>query len=671
MLLLCLFWAGTATAGEPCTKTFVAGATNANASWHVDENWLPTGVPGPADVVCIFEDGDYQVLVDQPVTIAGLQIDASSGSPRVKILGTDFTLNGPAFLAGTTKLKVNDGAVLRTDGGGAIEVHSKLVIDGGTVEIDVDLFGHLNFAGSGSLTGGLVSHPGSVIGYENTGADAHLVIAEGFDNHGEVIFVGSVAMTLEVTSGSLVNTADGVISSKGAVGPSAGIPELRADLVNHGLIDVDGLDLKLVRDGSQHRNEADGVIQVAGADLEIDLGGGTDVPSNFTNYGTTTVGGGGTIRVFGSTGFTDVPSNFTNYGTATVGGGGSIRVYGNSGEGSSIALVNFGAIEIEAAGILALTDAVFDNPSSGLVSGSGTLDLAAAAAVIFDGTLSPGQSPGILTVDGELPEGPNAAIIIEIGGEAPGSNLDRLDVSGTLSADGLLDVSLLGVYHPLGGEHFEVLTYGDLIGWFGKIALPPLQHLLSWNIAAGPNALALEVVCEGTQLSVDQAPDRNPVSIGYEFIYQVSVDNRSSVAATDVVVTGALPAEFVFRPDLSSPECLLIGSTVECSLGALASGALWTPSIAVEPAAAGLYETTVFVGAWECDTDDADNQAPASVDVVAAEPCDANYDLGVDSDDLVPAVGHIFGAPAAGNPDCRLGNGITADDLAAIIEASH
>ncbi len=91
----------------------------------------------------------------------------------------------------------------------------------------------------------------------------------------------------------------------------------------------------------------------------------------------------------------------------------------------------------------------------------------------------------------------------------------------------------------------------------------------------------------------------------------------------------------------------------------------------MEPVAAGSYATTVGVAAWECDTDATDDQAVATVDVVAAEPCDANYDLGVDSDDLVPAVGHIFGVTAAGNPDCRLGNGITADDLAAIIEASQ
>ncbi len=158
-----------------------------------------------------------------------------------------------------------------------------------------------------------------------------------------------------------------------------------------------------VRTGRSTRTSADGEIRVADADLEIDLGGGvTDVPSNFTNYGTVTVGGGGSIRVVGSTGLQDVPSNFTNYGTVTVGGGGSIRVVGSAGEASSMSVANFGFFDLESNGNLSLVDVAFDNPASGQIRGSGTLDITNASGVSFDGTLSPGFSPGILTIDGSL-----------------------------------------------------------------------------------------------------------------------------------------------------------------------------------------------------------------------------------------------------------------------------
>jgi uncharacterized repeat protein (TIGR01451 family) len=669
---LCLLVSTQAAAGgEPCTKVFVHGASTTDISWHDDTHWSPPGVPGPADVACILEDGFYQVTVTEPVTVAGLRIDAAGGSPKVKIVGTDFTLNGYGYLAGATKLKVNDGAVLRSDSGTTIEVESKLVIDGGTVEVDIDLFGHLSYAGTGSLTGNLTTHPGSVIEYEDTGADAHLVIAAGFDNQGEVIFIGSVAMTLEVTSGTVVNTAGGVIRS-GPGGKARGIrSDLIAEIDNRGLIDVDGSDLRIGHDGSRHQNGADGEIRVADAGLEIDLAGLTEVPSNFTNYGTVTVGGGGSIRVVGSTGPQEVPSNFTNYGTVTVGGGGSIRVLGSTGEGTAMSVVNFGFFDLETGGSLSLEDVLFDNPSSGQVRGSGTLDLTGVAELSFDGTLSPGFSPGILSVDGSMDLGSNTRVAIEVGGETPGDSHDRLDLTGALGAGGELDVALIVPYQPLGGERFRILTFDSLGGWFKTVTLPPLMSMLDWNVDVGEHEISLDVVCQGTELGIEVAADRDPVSVDHDLIYQARVSNHSQVTATDVTVSSALPSALVFRPDLSSPECVLIGASVECSGPSLGPAAAWDLAIGVEPIVIGQVDNTGEVGAWECDTDPTDDQASATIQVVAAAPCDANGDLVVDADDLEPAVGHIFGQRAAGNPDCRLTNGITADDLAAIIEAGQ
>jgi len=670
-VILCLVCGAPAVADDDCTKFFVPGVTSGNISWHVDENWIPIGVPVPTDVACILEDGGYQVTVTEPVTVAGLQLDIADGNAMLKIVATDFTLNGSAIATGDTKLKVNDGAVLRSDSGGVLDVHSKLVIEGGTVEVDVELYGHLNWWGIGSITGALETYPGSTIEVEGPLADAHLTVVNGFDNNGDLVFNHTVDQSLTVISGSLVNTASGTISTRMTTGDADNAPELRADLVNHGLIDVTSLDLRLVRDGSQHINGADGIIQVAAAELVIDLGGLTDVPSNFTNYGTVIVADGGTMRMIGSVGPLDVVSNFTNYGTATVAGGGLMRIVGAPGGGSPISVFNVGLIEIEADGTFALTDAVFDSSSTGQISGSGLLDLTQADAFVFNGTLSPGLSPGILTIDGQIQEGPDAVIMIEVGGQSPGMNLDRLDVTGDLGADGALEVTLLGPYHPAGGESFQVLTFDHLNGWFAKVNLPQLMHLLTWDVNLGEHELVLEVSCEGTQLGIGVAADRNPVSIGHEFIYQTWVMNHSLVEATNIVVIDTLPPELMYRSDLSSPECVLVGSTVECSRASLAPMASWELFIAVEAVVAGSIDNTVWVGAWECDTDATDDQATASVETVAAEPCDANYDLAIDSDDLVPAVGHIFGEIADGNPDCRLANGITADDLAAIIEAGQ
>ena len=333
--------------------------------------------------------------------------------------------------------------------------------------------------------------------------------------------------------------------------------------------------------------------------------------------------------------------------------------------------MNHGFIDLESSGIFGVAGAVFENSSKGSVRGSGTLDLSLSSGVVFDGTLSPGLSPGILTVDGSMDVGTNTMIDIEIGGVTPGVDLDRLDLTGILGADGTLAASLVGPYQPAEGERFQVLTFDQLNGWFETVDLPPLMHLLEWNVDVGVHEVGLEVFCQGTQLGIQLVADRDPVSVGYEVIVEARVTNRSKVPATNVVVSNELPAELSYRADLSSPACTLIGSTVECSIASLPPGKSSIFVIAVEPVVAGPVDSTGWVSAWECDTDASDDGSTTTIGAVAAAPCDANDDLSIDADDVVAAVGHIFGQRADGNPDCRLANGVTADDLAAIIEASQ
>ncbi|HSN54857.1 MAG TPA: DUF11 domain-containing protein [Candidatus Sulfomarinibacteraceae bacterium] len=652
-----------------CTK-FFQPPTVGQVSWHVDAHWSPPGVPAPSDVACIYENGPYEVRVTQPVTIAGLDLDAAGpDAPSLKIVATDFTLNGLGHLAGSTKLKVNDGAVLATDGGGSLEVHSQLVIEGGTVAVDVDLYGHLNWWGPSSLTGYLTTHAGSVIEVEAPMTAAHLTVANGFSNHGSLLFNNAVQQSLTVAAGTLVNGEGGVIGSHPTTGSTVEAPELRAEIDNRGVVSVDGVDLRIARDGSHHLNAAVGTIQVAGGELLIDLAGVTEVPSNFTNYGTTTVAGGGSIRVNGSAGVTEVPSNFTNYGTTTVASGGSIRVNGSAGvgESSTMTAVNHGSWVIHEGGLIEIVGAVFETTASGRLSGGGLLDVDQAAAAVFAGELSPGLSTGIFDVEGSLGLLGDALVAIEIGGTTAGAGFDRLALTGTLAADGELSASLLKSYQPSQGDRFPILTFSQLAGWFETILLPPLPNSLTWFVDVQPSEVALEVLCSGTDLGVATAPDRDPVSVGYEMVYRVTVVNHSTVTATHLVVDIPLPAELLFRADLSSTECSLVGGAVECTRPELSPSASWQLDVGVEAVMTGTVASTASVAAWQCDTFAGNDQATALVEVVAAAPCDANYDLAVDSDDLEPSVGHIFGEDAPGNPDCRLGGGITADDLAAII----
>ncbi|MBP7951476.1 MAG: hypothetical protein KA004_17680 [Verrucomicrobiales bacterium] len=86
------------------------------------------------------------------------------------------------------------------------------------------------------------------------------------------------------------------------------------------------------------------------------------------------------------------------------------------------------------------------------------------------GTLSPGNSPGRLTV-GNVIQSPAASIAIELAGSAPGQ-FDVLDVQGTISLAGKLKVIALPGLNVPAGSTFDVITSGGMTGAFTALDLP-------------------------------------------------------------------------------------------------------------------------------------------------------------------------------------------------------
>jgi hypothetical protein len=83
------------------------------------------------------------------------------------------------------------------------------------------------------------------------------------------------------------------------------------------------------------------------------------------------------------------------------------------------------------------------NAASGIVGGSGTVggDLNNMGA-----TVAPGNSAGVLTVNGSYTQATAGTLSIEIGGADPGSGHDQLSVAQAASLDGALDVDTLAGY---------------------------------------------------------------------------------------------------------------------------------------------------------------------------------------------------------------------------------
>jgi hypothetical protein len=91
------------------------------------------------------------------------------------------------------------------------------------------------------------------------------------------------------------------------------------------------------------------------------------------------------------------------------------------------------------------------------------------------GTVSPGESPGIISVSDNYVQDSTGALAIELGGNTPGSGHDQLVVNGTATLAGKLDVSLINGFKPTLGQSFTILTYGSRSGEFSTVNLPQLD----------------------------------------------------------------------------------------------------------------------------------------------------------------------------------------------------
>jgi hypothetical protein len=98
--------------------------------------------------------------------------------------------------------------------------------------------------------------------------------------------------------------------------------------------------------------------------------------------------------------------------------------------------------------------------NAGVLSGSGVI---AGSLTNNGGYISPGHSPGGITVTGNFSQGAKGTLVLEAaGGEA--GQFDRLQVGGTAKLAGKLDLRLLNGYVPLSGEVFNPIGYKSATG---------------------------------------------------------------------------------------------------------------------------------------------------------------------------------------------------------------
>lgn len=203
-------------------------------------------------------------------------------------------------------------------------------------------------------------------------------------------------------------------------------------------------------------NFASDVIIDGDTDLDVQ-GPGSETALNSLSFGN---GGGQVTLIVGSVAINTASG-------IDIGENGTLLVEEN-GEFSTVGdLANNGLVALGANGEL-LVQGQFSG--DGAITGTG-------GSTTFDGTLSPGNSPGLLTIEGDATLTDSNETLLEIAGLIRGDEYDAIDVGGVFTLDGTLNIVLLDNFPLTVGDSFLLIQAGSLAGDFTEVNLPDIAGL--------------------------------------------------------------------------------------------------------------------------------------------------------------------------------------------------
>jgi len=121
---------------------------------------------------------------------------------------------------------------------------------------------------------------------------------------------------------------------------------------------------------------------------------------------------------------------------------------------------------------------------SGTLAGTGAI----LGNVTNNGTVSPGDAPGTLTVN-SYTQMSGGTLLIDIAGPNTGQ-FSVLNDLGTANLDGILDPVLLSGFIPTVGESFTFMNYGSLFGEFSTIKDLNFDNM-HWSVTYQPTYAVL------------------------------------------------------------------------------------------------------------------------------------------------------------------------------------
>ena len=216
----------------------------------------------------------------------------------------------------------------------------------------------------------------------------------------------------------------------------------------------------------------------AGNTLSLD--GGTRTSAGFTT---------GRAVSFGANGGTIDTGANTLVLSGVLSGGGALTKIG-SGQLSLSGVNTYTGATTVSAGMLFLDNSSASATSvgvNGTIAGTGTI----RGNLANGGRLSPGASPGTITVNGNFTQTATGTYAAEI---ASATSFDKLVVTGTASLNGALAVTGLNGFVPGVGQSFTILTAGGgVTGTFASVTSPwdHLSAMLGLQVVYNPGDVTL------------------------------------------------------------------------------------------------------------------------------------------------------------------------------------
>ena len=466
-----------------------------NASWHNHGNLYIAGsdfVEGGVGQLRIANGG--QVNVDSHFKIwSGGQVDLDGGVLVTDTLENHGQLNfyaGKLGIGRDLAVDVNEALgsnivlsrlhELEVGGTTTLTGRGSLVLDGGTFTT-----GSLNDNGGFEFIRGTFNLSADDLTIGNSGLFGTAVQFDGSRtvhvNNNTHVDAGAVLSLENTTFSSATINNQGDIKLKGPIAELAG-----GVFNNHARLSGDG------RISAQLNNTQDADVRVSSGDTLTFLGnnninagrlsllGGTaEFTQGVTNTGA--IIGRGTLisghdAVLNNQGSLAISGRSDVIGDVNNTEGGRIVVSGNSSATFHDDVIHNGS-EIR---ISEGSQAVFFGAVSGAGAYTGT------GSVFFEGDLLPGNSPALVSVEGDMSLGLLSHTTIELGGLIRADEYDAFDVGHTLSLAGELEVVNLdlgsGLFNASLGDSFDLFTAETILGEFDRLTFATLTNGLAWQL---------------------------------------------------------------------------------------------------------------------------------------------------------------------------------------------